>query len=56
MAYMEMRMLLTRIALNFDLEFVGDGTEKRYPEEHLDYFTLQLPPLSVRFLPRKRET
>jgi hypothetical protein len=56
MAYLEMRMLLARFALNFDLEFVGDGTEKIYPVEHLDYFTVQMPPLSVRFLPRKRET
>jgi cytochrome P450 len=55
LAYLEMRMVIARVALSFDLEFAEDGTEKNYPHGQLDYFTLQVPPLSVRFLPRKRE-
>jgi hypothetical protein len=52
---MEMRMVLARIALNFDLEFARDGTEDTYLDGQLDYFSLQVPPLSLRFLPRTKE-
>jgi hypothetical protein len=48
-------MVLAIIALNFDLEFAKDGTEDTYLDGHLDYFSLQVPPLSLRFLPRTKE-
>jgi hypothetical protein len=48
-------MVLARIALNFDLEFAKDGTEDTYLDGHLDYFSLQVPPFSLRFLPRTKE-
>lgn len=50
LAMMELRMVLSRIALRFDIEFASDDAElKTFDEDTLDTFTLSLRPLHLSF-------
>jgi cytochrome P450 len=51
-AMIELRMALARIALAFDLEFEEGETGRRIEEEVMHTFTLTMPRMGVRFLPR----
>ncbi|KAH8887218.1 cytochrome P450 [Thozetella sp. PMI_491] len=51
-AWMELRMALSLIALRFDIAFAPGEDGVKFEEEAKDYFTLALPALSLVFTPR----
>ncbi|KAH8812452.1 putative benzoate 4-monooxygenase cytochrome P450 [Xylogone sp. PMI_703] len=53
LAYMTLRIALSRVAQQFDLTFAPGETGKKFDEDALDTFTTTLPPLMVQVTPRK---
>jgi len=56
LATLEMRMIVSRIALTFDLEFAEGKVPEHYEDGLQDLFTLRLPSFFVKFISRKRES
>ncbi|KAK7513236.1 cytochrome P450 [Phyllosticta citriasiana] len=54
LAYMEMRSVLSRLALRFDLAFAPGETGVAFDEGPMDTFTLMLPPLHLVLTERKK--
>ncbi|RMZ68015.1 cytochrome P450 [Pyrenophora seminiperda CCB06] len=52
LAMMSLRISLSMIAQNFDVEFAPGQTEETLDEEKLDTLTVTLPPLYLKFTPR----
>ena len=50
---MELRMVLSRVALNFDIAFANGEDGIKFDTEVKDTFTLTLDPLHMTFTPRK---
>ncbi|EGR44824.1 uncharacterized protein TRIREDRAFT_69648 [Trichoderma reesei QM6a] len=51
LAMMEMRMVLSHIALQYNVSFADPGAAKRFDLDVMDTFTLTLPPLHLVFTP-----
>ncbi|PTB64968.1 cytochrome P450 [Trichoderma citrinoviride] len=51
LAMMEMRMVLSRIALRYNVSFADEDAAKRFDADVMDTFTLTLPPLHLVFTP-----
>jgi len=49
-------MIVSRIALTFDLEFPEGKVPEHYENGLQDFFTLRLPTFFVKFMPRKKES
>jgi hypothetical protein len=49
-------MIVSRIALTFDLEFAEGKVPEHYEDGLQDLFTLRLPSFFVKFISRKRES
>ncbi|KIW88830.1 uncharacterized protein Z519_10314 [Cladophialophora bantiana CBS 173.52] len=56
LAMMELRMVLSRAALSFDIAFADGEDGVKFDTEVLDTFTLTLPPLKLKFTPRQATT
>ncbi|KAK7537322.1 cytochrome P450 [Phyllosticta citribraziliensis] len=54
LAYMEMRSVLSRLALRFDLAFAPGETGVAFDEGPMDTFTMLLPPLHLVLTERKK--
>jgi cytochrome P450 len=52
-AQMSLRISLSMIAQNFDIEFAPGETGEAFENEILDTFTVTLPPLQLKFTPRE---
>ncbi|OQU95023.1 hypothetical protein CLAIMM_01292 [Cladophialophora immunda] len=52
LAMMELRMVLSRVALGFDIAFAAGEDGIKFDTEVLDTFTLTLPALKMKFTPR----
>lgn len=50
---MELRMVLSRVVLAFDIAFAEGEDGIKFDTEVLDTFTLTLPPLHLKFTPRQ---
>jgi len=53
MALLEMRMILCRIVMNFDMAFADGEDTVNFCNDQKDHFTMQLPPLGLVFTPRQ---
>ncbi|KIW74868.1 hypothetical protein Z517_11638 [Fonsecaea pedrosoi CBS 271.37] len=53
LAMMELRMVLSRVAMGFDIAFADGEDGVKFDTEVLDTFTLTLPPLKMKFTPRQ---
>ena len=53
-ALMELRSVLSRVALRFDLAFAEGETGERFDREAKDHFVLELPDLKLIFRERIR--
>ncbi|KAL6883208.1 cytochrome P450 [Trichoderma longibrachiatum] len=51
LAMMEMRMVLSRIALQYNVAFAHSDAAKKFDSDVMDTFTLTLPPLHLVFTP-----
>lgn len=51
-AMMELRMVISRIALEYNIEIAEEDLGERFDEEAKDTFTLTLPPLRFLFSPK----
>lgn len=51
---MSLRISLSMVAQNFDVSFALGETGEAFENEMLDTFTVTLPPLQLRFTPRKK--
>ncbi|KAF5340888.1 hypothetical protein D9758_012174 [Tetrapyrgos nigripes] len=51
-AYLEMRMLVSKILVKFDLRFADGFDERKYKRGMKDFFTMALEPLMVQLTPR----
>lgn len=51
---MSLRISLSMVAQNFDVSFAPGETGEAFENEILDTFTVTLPPLQLRFTPRKK--
>ncbi|EUC45093.1 hypothetical protein COCMIDRAFT_96502 [Bipolaris oryzae ATCC 44560] len=54
LAQLSLRISLSMVAQNFDVSFAPGETGEAFENEILDTFTVTLPPLQLRFTPRKR--
>jgi cytochrome P450 len=54
LAVRELRSIVARVALNFDLEFPAGENWQRYEESILDLFVLTLPPFHITFKERRK--
>jgi cytochrome P450 len=54
LAMMELRMVLARVALNFDMQFAEGEDGRKVAEESKDTFTLTVPSMYVKFTERVR--
>lgn len=52
LAVREMRSIIARVAMNFDLEFAPGQNWQQYEQNILDLFTMTLPPFHVVFKER----
>ncbi|KAH8891588.1 cytochrome P450 [Thozetella sp. PMI_491] len=52
MAMMELRSVLSRTALRYDIAFAPGGTDERFEKDSKDLFTTRLPPLQMIFTPK----
>ncbi|KAL1626711.1 hypothetical protein SLS54_002874 [Diplodia seriata] len=52
LAKMEMRLFLARVAMEFNVVYAEGETGEGFEKGQLDTFTLTLPPLMLRFVPR----
>jgi len=52
MAMLEMRSILCRVAMGFDIAFAPGEDTLSFQNDHRDYYTMQLPPLRMVFTPR----
>jgi cytochrome P450 len=52
LAYMELRMVVSAILQNFDVDFAPGETGKEFDEGFKDSFIMMLLPLNLRFTPR----
>lgn len=52
LAMMELRMVLSHIALQYNISFAEKGSEESFDKEVRDTFTLTLPPLPLIFSPK----
>ncbi|KAH8810086.1 cytochrome P450 [Flagelloscypha sp. PMI_526] len=52
LARLEMRLIMSRLLLNFRFELVNDKSSKLFEEGQKDTFTLTLPPLQITVTPR----
>jgi hypothetical protein len=50
---MELRTVIARIALSFEVAFADEESAKGYEENMKDYIALQPPSLFLTFIPRK---
>lgn len=53
LAQLNLRTSLSMIALNFDVSFASGETGETFDNEMLDTFTVTLPPLQLKFTPRR---
>ncbi|KIY02691.1 uncharacterized protein Z520_01156 [Fonsecaea multimorphosa CBS 102226] len=56
LAMMELRMVLSRVALGFDISFADGEDGVKFDAEVMDTFTLTLPPLKMKFTRRQSKT
>ncbi|KAH8806769.1 cytochrome P450 [Flagelloscypha sp. PMI_526] len=52
LARLEMKMVISRLLLNFRFEFANEENAKHFEEGQMDIFTLTLPPLQINITPR----